>query len=258
MKLVVKNIQMTYENLDRKNHSVLNDISFEICQNEFVAIVGSSGCGKSTLLNIIGGLIPQTNGEVYFEGKNFNNTPRISMVFQDSALFPWKNVYNNVIFGIKNYTNDLEYIQKQGNHYIKMVGLEQFKAYYPKHLSGGMKQRVGIARALAIKPDLLIMDEPFSALDAPTRLILQEQLLNIWEEQPLSTLYVTHNVDEAVYLADKVIILSKKTGTIKTILPILLPKSGRKSVNYKKEFDEYVNTILQFIFEDSKDDTQKI
>ncbi|XKK20002.1 ABC transporter ATP-binding protein [Bacillus sp. A17A.1] len=253
MKLIVDHIGKQFNYQKNKRKTIFHDISFIINENEFVAIVGASGCGKSTLLNIIAGLLEPTNGQAYFEGGSLKQEPIVSMVFQDIGLFPWKTVYQNIVFGLESYLTDPKEIKKQGNFYINMVGLQGFNSYYPKQLSGGMKQRVGIARALAIKPDLLIMDEPFSALDAQTRFIMQEELLTLWCKNPLKTLYVTHSIEEAVYLADKVIVLSRKSGSIASIIPILLPKMERKNEQYKKKFEQYVNQILQLIYEDAKD-----
>ncbi|QWI72926.1 ABC transporter ATP-binding protein (plasmid) [Bacillus mycoides] len=253
MKLIVDQIEKQFKYKKSQMKTILRDISFTINENEFVAVVGASGCGKSTLLNIIAGLLDSTSGQVYFEGGSLKREPRISMVFQEIALFPWKTVYQNVVFGLESYLIDSKKIKEQSNYYINMVGLQGFDSYYPKQLSGGMRQRVGIARALAVEPDLLIMDEPFSALDAQTRFIMQEELLAIWHNQPLKTIYVTHSIEEAVYLADKVIVLSRKTGTIESIIPIQLPKMDRKKEKYKKKFDQYVSQILQLIYEDARD-----
>ncbi|MBW3496724.1 ABC transporter ATP-binding protein [Bacillus sp. FDAARGOS_1420] len=253
MKLIVDNIGKQFKYKNNQIRTILSDISFTIHENEFIAIVGASGCGKSTLLNIIAGLLESTSGQVYFEGGALKREPRIGMVFQEFALFPWKTVYKNVVFGLENYLTDSKKIKELGNYYINMVGLHGFDSYYPKQLSGGMKQRVGIARALAVEPDLLIMDEPFSALDAQTRLILQEELLNLWHNQPLKTVYVTHSIEEAVYLADRVIVLSRKSGNINSIIPIQLPKMDRKKEACKIKFNQYVDQILQLICEDARD-----
>lgn len=253
MKLIVDHIGKQFNNQKKEIKTILHDISFTVNENEFVAIVGASGCGKSTLLNIIAGLLSSTTGQVYFEGGSLKREPRISMVFQDIALFPWKTVYQNIVFGLENFLTDSKEIKEKGEFYMNMVGLCRFHSYYPEQLSGGMKQRVGIARALAVEPDLLIMDEPFSALDAQTRSIMQEELLTLWYKKPLKTVYVTHSIEEAVYLADKIMILSRKTGTIESIIPIPLPKMDRKREQYKKTFDQYVNQIHQLIYEDAKD-----
>ncbi|WP_232697452.1 ABC transporter ATP-binding protein [Brevibacillus daliensis] len=254
MRIVIENVGKTF--VDTKKHEVtaLTNINFSIEEQEFVVLVGPSGCGKSTLLNIVGGLMSPTSGSVYFEGMAASDKkPSLGIVFQEIALFPWRTVYENVIFGLEEQGISKQEQQDKGKHYIDMVGLTGFENSYPKQLSGGMKQRAGIARALAIEPDLLLMDEPFSALDAQTRTLMQEELLTIWNRTKLSTLYVTHNIQEAVYLADRVIVLSRHPGQIKEIIHIDLPKIGRDKDEYRVQFEQYADQIWQLIRQDAQD-----
>lgn len=252
MRIVIENVEKTFFDAKKREVTALKNINFAIENQEFVVLVGPSGCGKSTLLNIVGGLMSPTNGTVYFEGAG-EKKPNLGIVFQEIALFPWRTVYENVIYGLEERGASKQEQQEKGKHYIDMVGLTGFENALPKQLSGGMRQRAGIARALAIEPDLLLMDEPFSALDAQTRTIMQEELLTIWERTRLSTLYVTHNIQEAVYLADRVIVLSRHPGQIKSIIRIDLPKVGRDQEEHRIRFEQYVDEIWQLIRHDARE-----
>lgn len=252
MKIVIENVGKKFTDTKKREVTALENINFAINEQEFVVLVGPSGCGKSTLLNIIGGLMSPTSGTVYFEGMK-KKEPNLGIVFQEIALFPWRTVFQNVIYGLEERKLSKQAQKEKGNYYIDMVGLTGFKDAYPKQLSGGMKQRAGIARALAIEPDLLLMDEPFSALDAQTRTLMQEELLTIWNRTKLSTLYVTHNIEEAVYLADRVIVLSRHPGKIKSIINIDLPKTGRNEAQYRNQSSQYADEIWQLIRDDAKE-----
>ncbi|QTD42939.1 ABC transporter ATP-binding protein [Sporosarcina sp. Te-1] len=252
MRIVIDNVGKKFKKSKKEETTALEDINFTIHEKEFVVLVGPSGCGKSTLLNIVGGLLSPSSGSIYFEDmEDEKRDPTVSIVFQEIALFPWRTVYQNVIYGLEEKKMNKQEQMEKGNYYIDMVGLSEFKHAYPKQLSGGMKQRVGIGRALAVEPDLLLMDEPFSALDAQTRTLMQEELLTIWNRTQLSTLYVTHNIEEAVYLADRVIVLSRHPGRIKEIIPIDLPKMGRGDAQYRAQFDQYAEQIWQLIRQDA-------
>jgi len=253
MRVVIDRVHKSFTDSKGKEVVALKDISFTIEKEEFVVLVGPSGCGKSTLLNIVGGLLSPTSGSVYFEGLEGKKEPNLGIVFQEIALFPWRTVYQNVVFGLEERGVSKKQQAEIARKYIDMVGLTGFESAYPKQLSGGMKQRAGIARALAIQPDLLLMDEPFSALDAQTRTIMQEELLSIWNQTRLSTLYVTHNIHEAVYLADRVIVLSRHPGQIKSIIHIDLPKFGRDRDEYRLKYEEYADQIWQLIRHDAQE-----
>ena len=254
MRIVIEDVSKTFVDTKKKEVPALKNINFTISDEEFVVLVGPSGCGKSTLLNIVGGLLSPTTGSVYFEGDNLGDKPpTLGIVFQEIALFPWRTVYENVVYGLQERKLSKAEQKEKGQYYIDMVGLTGFENAYPKQLSGGMKERAGIARALAIEPDLLLMDEPFSALDAQTRTIMQEELLTIWNRTKLSTLYVTHNIQEAVYLADRVIVLSRHPGQIKEIIQIDLPKNGRNDEEHREKFEQYVDDIWQLIRHDAEE-----
>lgn len=253
MEVVIEGICKDYYDGQGNVVTALLDINLTVGQEEFVVLVGPSGCGKSTLLNMVGGLLSPSSGRVYFKGLADNKDPDIGVVFQDVGLFPWRTVYRNVAFGLEEKGLAGKELREKVQENIKMVGLEGFENSYPHQLSGGMRQRAGIARALAVEPDLLLMDEPFSALDAQTRTIMQEELLRIWEQTRLSTLYVTHNISEAVYLGDKVVVLSRRPGRIVEIIPIELPKFERNAEESLVRFNAYVERIWNLIRKDAED-----
>lgn len=202
---------------------VLERVSFDVREGEFVCIVGPSGCGKSTLLNIIGGFLTASRGEAIVEGQPVNGPDaRRIFVFQENGVFPWLTVQENIGFGLGHKTDDER--KKIVAHYIEMVGLNGFERSYPRELSGGMKQRVEIARALAADPEIIYMDEPFGALDFITRLKMRSDLTRIWQSEGKTILFVTHDIEEAVQLADRVLVMSKRPATIQTIVPIDLPR----------------------------------
>jgi NitT/TauT family transport system ATP-binding protein len=203
----------------------IDDFSLEVKEGEFVCILGPSGCGKTTLLRMIAGLETQTSGELLL-----NNVPITGpgsdrgMVFQEFALFPWRNVKKNIEFGLEIKKTLPAERDKISKRYIDLVGLNGFENYHPNQLSGGMKQRVGIARALANEPTILLMDEPFGALDAQTRNLMQKELLRIWQETKKTVIFITHSVDEAVYLADRVVVLTTRPSRIKEIFEIKIER----------------------------------
>jgi len=252
MKLVVDNICKNFTNNKGTTLSVLENINLTVKKEEFVALVGPSGCGKSTLLNIIAGLMDSTSGQVYFSDVENGRSPAMGIVFQDTGLFPWRNVYDNIAFGLEALNLPKPEQMDIIEHYIELVGLKGFENSYPHQLSGGMRQRVGIARALAINPDLLLMDEPFSALDAQTRTIMQEELVALWEKTKLSTIYVTHNIQEAVLLADRIVLLSRRPGKISRILNIDLPRNEREKPENATIIANFVDAIWQHISKDAR------
>jgi len=201
---------------------VLEDIDLDVHDGELVCILGPSGCGKSTLLNIVGGFLSASSGEVTIDGAPVRDPdPRRIFVFQERGVFPWLTVEGNIGFGISG----LAPAEKAARiaHYVRLVGLEGFENAYPQELSGGMKQRVEVARALAVNPDVLYLDEPFGALDSITRLVMRGELLRIWEAEKKTILFVTHDIDESVQLADRVVVLSARPGSIRRIVDIDLP-----------------------------------
>jgi NitT/TauT family transport system ATP-binding protein len=224
--ILIKNIQHHFQKPGLRENSlklVLTDVNLEVEQGQFVSIVGPSGCGKSTLLNIIGGLIKSTNGSILVDSKEIHGPGKDrGMVFQGYALLPWRTVLSNVELGLEiNRVSKKERVEL-ARKFINMVGLSEYEKYYPGQLSGGMKQRVAIARALAYNPKVLLMDEPFSALDAQTREILQGELLDIWAETKKTIIFVTHSVDEAVLLSNKIVVMGSNPGRIIKTLDVNL------------------------------------
>ena len=227
----------------------LNGINLDIYNNEFICVVGPSGCGKSTLLNIIAGLLEATSGEVLVDGLRVEGTGiDRGVVFQQYALFPWLTVKKNVQFGLKIQRKSPEECEEIAMRYIKMVGLENFANAYPKELSGGMKQRVAIARAYAVNPALLLLDEPFGALDAQTRIQLQSELLKTWQEEKKTCFFITHDVEEAIMLASRVIIMSARPGRIKEIVNIDITHPRDQATKMTPRFTELKNYIWSHVY----------
>ena len=253
MKVVIEQVGKCYQGSDGQIITALSDIDLTIHSEEFVVLVGPSGCGKSTLLTMVGGLLSPSSGTIYVEGLESDRDPVVGMVFQEIGLFPWRTVVQNIAFGLEETKLTKGEIANRVRYYIELVGLQGFENSLPRQLSGGMRQRVGIARALAIQPDLLLMDEPFSALDAQTRTLMQEELLKLWTATRLSTLYVTHNIEEAVYLADRVVVLSRRPGKIIDVISIDLPREGRDADACVTQFKNYASKIWQLIRKDAEE-----
>ena len=215
----------------------LTGVDMEIRENEFVCVVGPSGCGKSTLLTFIAGLERPTSGRVCVKGKEVVNPgSERGVIFQQYALFPWLTVKKNVKFGLKLRGVKEPELSVIADKYIRLVGLEEFGDSYPKELSGGMKQRVAIARAYAVNPEILLMDEPFGALDAQTRTQLQTELLETWEKEKKTCFFITHDVEEAIILAQRVVIMSARPGRVKEIVPVNIPYPRTQETKMTKEF----------------------
>jgi NitT/TauT family transport system ATP-binding protein len=220
-KLSVEHLSMEFDR-DGQSTVVLNNIDLEVGQGEFLCIVGPSGCGKSTLLSTLAGFLSPTSGEVRIDGEIVSEPdPRRIFVFQERGVFPWLTVEGNIDFGLFHLSRAER--RKRVAHYVKMVGLEGFEKAYPAELSGGMKQRVEVARALAVNPDMLFLDEPFGALDSITRLIMRGELLRIWEAERNTVIFVTHDIDEAVQLGDRVAVMSDRPARIQQIVDIDIP-----------------------------------
>src|SRR5213596_1496141 len=222
MRVVVERVSKVYA--DRAGHTLraLDGIDLAVDTEEFVAVLGPSGCGKSTLLNLIAGLLAPSEGAIWLDGELSPGRAATAMVFQEFALFPWRTVQANVEFGLEEMGVAAAERACRARHQLDMTGLAGFETKYPHELSGGMRQRVGIARALAVDPAVLLMDEPFSALDAQTRRLLQEELLTIRERTRKTIVYVTHTIQEAVWLADRVVVLSRRPGRVLATVPIPL------------------------------------
>ena len=223
-KLKVSNISKTFFN--KKDYfTAIEDVSFDVRDGEFLVILGPGRCGKTVLLNIIAGLVEKTSGSVIYDGKEINGVdPEMGMVFQKTALMSFKTVMENVELGLKFSGMDKKKRREICQKYIDLVGLQGFENSYPNALSGGMKQRVGIARAYANNPKLLIMDEPFGALDAQTRYSMQNEVLRIWEQEKRTVIYVTNNIEEAIYLGTRIVLLSKCPASVKAEYTIDLPR----------------------------------
>jgi NitT/TauT family transport system ATP-binding protein len=230
----------------------IDRIDLDIEANEFVSIVGTSGCGKSTLLNMVGGLAEPTFGDIRIDGKPVTGPGRDrGFVFQGYSLFEWQTVEGNIRFALEK--SKLSTAEKTAlvREYVQAVGLTGFEKAFPRQLSGGMRQRVAIARALVYKPSLLLMDEPFGALDAQTRGMMQELLLGVWEKHKVTVLFVTHDVEEAIFLADRVIVLASRPGRVKKILPIAIERPRRFDVVTSPQFSAYKREILADIREET-------
>ena len=250
-KVQIKAVEKIYEGRNGKTVA-LNGVNMDIYDNEFICVVGPSGCGKSTLLNIIAGLHEATSGEVLVDGVKVEGTGvDRGVVFQQYALFPWLTVKDNVEFGLK-LKKDITKQQREeiAMKYIKMVGLEKFVNAYPKELSGGMKQRVAIARAYAVNPSLLLMDEPFGALDAQTRTQLQTELLKTWEEEKKTCFFITHDVEEAILLSTKVVVMSARPGRIKEVIDIDIPYPRNQETKMLPRFTELKNYIWNMVYKE--------
>lgn len=227
----------------------LGDVNLSIASGEFISLIGPSGCGKTTLLKIIDGLIPFDEGELVVQGQPVRGPGRErAVVFQNFALLPWLDVRDNIGFGLKLRGANEKQIRETADHFIEMVGLDGFADRYPRQLSGGMQQRVGLARALAVDPDILLMDEPFGALDAQTRNILQSDLLEIWDRSRKTVVFVTHAMDEAVFLSDRVVLMGTHPGRIHEIIEIDLPRPRTDTTRSDPRFVElssYVWDVLR-------------
>ena len=250
VKVKIDHVEKIYDG--RKGKMIaLNGVDLDIMENEFICVVGPSGCGKSTLLNIIAGLLEPTSGAVYVDGKKVEGTgTERGVVFQQYALFPWLTVMKNVMFGLKLKGMKDEEAKEIAMKYIKMVQLEDFVDSYPKELCGGMKERVAIARAYAVQPEVLLMDEPFGALDAQTRTQLQSELITTWQEEKKTCFFITHDVEEAIILATKVIVMSARPGRIKTIIDINLPYPRTQELKMSKEFLELKAKIWGEVYQE--------
>jgi NitT/TauT family transport system ATP-binding protein len=217
--IVIEQVSHTYRPPRGREVLALQDVSLEVRGQEFIALLGPSGCGKSTLLYLVGGFLPTTFGTIRVDGKPVAGPgPDRGIVFQHFALFPWKTVRANVLYGLDKLGLPRAERDSRAQAFIDLVGLHGFEESYPSQLSGGMKQRAAIARTLAIDPEILLMDEPFGALDAQTRSLMQTELLAIWRRSPKTVIFVTHDVHEAVYLAERVVVMSARPGRVKAII----------------------------------------
>jgi NitT/TauT family transport system ATP-binding protein len=248
--VVVRDVQIAYPNRNGSQFVALDQVDLDVDQGEFVTIVGPSGCGKSTLLLALDGLLKPVRGEVLVGGKPVTGPgPDRAMVFQEFALLPWRNVLGNVKFGMELNGRKGKAATARALELINLVGLRGFEQHHPHQLSGGMRQRVGIARALAVDPDVLLMDEPFGALDAQTREIMGGELLKVWEQDRKTVLFVTHGIDEAIYLADRVVVISKGPGRVLETLDVDLPRPRTMDVRKSPEYVALRDRISHLLFD---------
>ncbi len=247
----VKNFALSYETIEGAVEAV-SDTQIRVEPGEFVSIVGPSGCGKSTLLNAVAGFLKPTRGTVTVDGEPVNGpSAERGMVFQQYSLFPWKTVRENVEFGLKMRGMARAQRERAARTLLGLAGLEAFEKHYPDRLSGGMKQRVGIVRALATGPKVLLLDEPFGALDAQTRVIMQQILTNLWQRLKISVLFVTHDIDEAIFLSDRVYCMTARPGSIKAEIPIPLERPRQQAMMMSSEFLALRRGLMSLIREES-------
>jgi NitT/TauT family transport system ATP-binding protein len=246
--LEATNIQMEYIRRDGTVLRAIDDITLGIEPGEFVSIVGPSGCGKTTFLKIVNGLLKPTSGNLLVQGRPLQQrSGDRAMVFQEAALFPWYTVQRNIGYGLECQRVPKGEIQKRVEPFIRMVGLEGFDKHYPYELSGGMQQRANLARALVVDPAVLLMDEPFAALDAQTREMMQSELLDIWSQTSKTVLFITHQINEAIYLSDRVIVMSARPGRIIADMTIDIPRPRTLAVKRTEEFLHFEDEIWALI-----------
>ena len=247
-KISVREVRRTFR-VGREEFVALGGVSLDIGDNEFVTLVGPSGCGKSTLMNILAGLDEPSAGTALVDGVAVRGPgPERGVIFQQYALFPWLTVRQNVEFGLRTARVPRAERRARADHFIRMVGLDHFADSLPKTLSGGMKQRCAIARAYAVNPSILLMDEPFGALDALTRVKLQEQLLATWSQDRRTVVFITHDVDEAVFLANRVVVMAARPGRIFDVIDVNLPYPRTEEVRFSPEFADLRNRVWQAVY----------
>jgi NitT/TauT family transport system ATP-binding protein len=252
VKLQARDVTIHYW-LERSNRpfQAVDGITLDVRDGEFLSIVGPSGCGKTTFLNAVDGLVPISGGSLTLNGQEITKPGRDrAMVFQQPSLLPWRTVLGNVTYGLELQGRPKAASREAGQRFIELVGLHGFEHAYPSELSGGMQQRVNLARALAIDPEMLLLDEPFAALDAQTRELMQLELLRVWAETGKTALFITHDIKEAIYLADRVVVMSARPGRVREILHIDLPRPRPLSVKREQTFLAYEDTIWSSIEEE--------
>ncbi|MTI83352.1 MAG: ABC transporter ATP-binding protein [Firmicutes bacterium] len=250
-KLVIRSVSKTFKT-KKTDVTALQETTFDVREGEFVTILGPSGCGKSTILRVVAGLVAPSSGEVLLDGRMITSPgPERGMVFQSYTLFPWLTVQKNIEFGLELKKTNKDAREKEARRYLELIGLSGFENVYPVNLSGGMKQRVAIARALANEPEVLLMDEPFGALDAQTRTLMQELLLNVWEETRKTIMFVTHDVEEAIFLGDTIYVMTARPGCIKERIKVDLPRPRNYEIKDKPEFLAYKRYALELIRQES-------
>jgi len=227
----------------------LDDVNVQVMEGEFVSVVGPSGCGKTTFLNVVDGLISPTDGRILIDGKGVTRPgPDRAVVFQDASLLPWRTVFGNVLYGLECQGTNSGQARERAQQFIELTGLVGFEHHYPHELSGGMQQRVNLARALVVDPQILLMDEPFASLDAQTREIMQEELLHIWRQAKKTVLFITHQINEAIYLSDRVIVFTARPARVKQTVPIDLERPRKLAIKRDPRFlqlEDYLWALIE-------------
>jgi ABC-type nitrate/sulfonate/bicarbonate transport system ATPase subunit len=254
VKLEAQDIRLEYQQPRTGSRLVaLDGINLKIADGEFVSIVGPSGCGKTTFLSVVDGLIPASGGRILVDGKAVTKPgPDRAVVFQDASLLPWRTVRQNVLYGLECIGLAKSEANDRAERFIAMVGLRGFEHHYPYELSGGMQQRVNLARALVMDPQILLMDEPFASLDAQTRELMQEELLSIWSQSKKTVLFITHQIDEAIYLSDRVVVFSGRPGRVKEIIPVEIERPRKLRLKREPPFHKNEDRIWTLIEDDVK------
>jgi NitT/TauT family transport system ATP-binding protein len=237
-KIVARDLSLTYTHAQTDtHHTVLKGFDLAVREGEFLSLLGPSGCGKSTFLNVLAGLAPPTSGDIRVDGEPVSAArQKLGFVFQGYALFPWRTVRRNVEAGLEIRGMKRAERRSEAERFLRLVGLHDFADHFPHQLSGGMRQRVAIARALAYGPEILLMDEPFGALDAQTRELLQQELLTIWEQSATTVVFVTHSIDEAIFLSDRIAVLGRGPGRVKEIIDVDLPRPRHAELRHSPAF----------------------
>jgi NitT/TauT family transport system ATP-binding protein len=249
MEIICKKLFKSFK--DKKDSLALDNINFSVASGEFVSVLGPSGCGKTTLLRLIADMIQPDSGKIIFSGKKEDNRPLNAMVFQEHALFPWATLIDNAAFGLQAAGIKKSIRRKTAQNFLDKIGIGKFALYYPHQLSGGMRQRGAVARAFAVNPYIFLMDEPFSSLDAQTRLILQEELLRIWGEDKKTVVYVTHDIDEAILLSDKILVMRRRPGTIIKEIAVNIKRPRNLIENDYAEAKEIKKNIWRLLKKES-------
>jgi NitT/TauT family transport system ATP-binding protein len=248
--LELRNLRKEIPRKDLEPFTIFKDVNLSLRDGEFVSVVGPSGCGKTTMLRVINGLMPRTAGEILIDGKSAEDMDHelvMGFVFQGASLLPWRTSLRNVLLGLEGRVGNPKEAEKSARKYLELVGLSGFENHYPHELSGGMQQRVNLARALAVNPRILLMDEPFAALDAQTRNFMQLELLRIWRETQKTVIFVTHMIAEAILLSDRVVVFSHRPGTIRSEFQVPLPRPRTMEMRSDPRFLELENIVWKQI-----------
>lgn len=253
VKLSADGVQLFYRSPGKPPTQALADITFDVPAGQFVSIVGPSGCGKTTFLMAVDGLVPIDRGTIAIDGRVVDKPgPDRAVVFQEASLLPWRTVLKNIQYGLELCGGKKAEIRETAQELVDLVGLSGFENHYPRQLSGGMRQRVNVARALAMDPEVLLLDEPFAALDAQTREYMQSELLSIWETTRKTALFITHQIDEAIYLSDRVIVFGRQPGRVRADIHIELERPRGLEVKETPEFNDYEREIWRIISEEAR------